>query len=309
MRRFKFHFQYLIDLFAIAVRTRKLCAPNSFESARLEHCVKLFDETTPMHLRLETIQELSPFRQSSYSLDLIRCMWLRDQVDSFAYRFGDVVEVPDYPTFVKSRPIHADNANACLLPLNTFRHFPKYIDPTSFRSKSDSVVWRGAAYQPWRKIAIDVAKKLPFCDVADTDSRESFDKERKYFLTPQQQMSHKFILSIEGNDVASNLKWAMASNSVVMMRKPRFETWFCESWLQPGRHFIELSDDFSSLPDQYEYYVTRPKLCEEIIREANAYAAPFYERFRQFELGSMAIGRYVDRLNALCEGRSKVACR
>ena len=33
-------------------------------------------------------------------------------------------------------------------------------------------------------------------------------------------LKHKFILCIEGNDVASNLKWVMSSNSVAVMPKP-----------------------------------------------------------------------------------------
>ena len=41
---------------------------------------------------------------------------------------------------------------------------------------------------------------------------------------------HKFILCIEGNDVASNLKWVMSSNSVAVMPKPKFESWFMEKY-------------------------------------------------------------------------------
>lgn len=44
-----------------------------------------------------------------------------------------------------------------------------------------------------------------------------------------------------GNDVASGLKWMLASNSVVFMPLPRYETWIEESMLEvrlrpPGNH-------------------------------------------------------------------------
>ncbi|ENT7385234.1 hypothetical protein ACXLUW_000800 [Campylobacter coli] len=38
----------------------------------------------------------------------------------------------------------------------------------------------------------------------------------KNFLSKKEQMKYKFIISLEGNDVASNLKWEMNSNSLVL---------------------------------------------------------------------------------------------
>ena len=99
-------------------------------------------------------------------------------------------------------------------------------------------------------------------------------------------------VDLEGNDVASNLKWALASRSVVMMPRPKFETWFLESRLVPGQHFIPISDDFSDIEDQFEYYVERPKLCREIIREANDYVRPYKDRWFQFQLAGEAVRRY-----------------
>ena len=65
-----------------------------------------------------------------------------------------------------------------------------------------------------------------------------------------EQCRYKYIMSIEGNDVATNLKWIFRSNSVCFMRKPRFETWFMEGRLQPNVHYIELKDDFSDVAEK-----------------------------------------------------------
>jgi hypothetical protein len=43
----------------------------------------------------------------------------------FDYIFGDMVDVPQVPSFVKSRPINDENNNSILLKLNTIRHFTK----------------------------------------------------------------------------------------------------------------------------------------------------------------------------------------
>ena len=52
------------------------------------------------------------------------------------------------------------------------------------------------------------------------------------FLRPKlsilEQLEYKFVLCLEGNDVATNLKWVMSSNSLAVMPKPRYETWFME---------------------------------------------------------------------------------
>ena len=68
-------------------------------------------------------------------------------------------------------------------------------------------------------------------------------------LNISEQLQYKFILSIEGNDVASNLKWIMSSNSLAVMPKPKFESWFMEGLLIPDYHFVEIKRDYSDLEE------------------------------------------------------------
>ena len=58
--------------------------------------------------------------------------------------------------------------------------------------------------------------------------------------------------------MASNLKWVMSSNSVAVMPRPRYETWFMEGSLVPGYHYIEIKTDFSDLIEKMEYYNAHP---------------------------------------------------
>ena len=50
----------------------------------------------------------------------------------------------------------------------------------------------------------------------------------------KEQLKCRYLLAVEGNDVASGLKWMLASNSVVLMAPPRRETWLAESRLRVG---------------------------------------------------------------------------
>ncbi|TOQ08578.1 glycosyl transferase family 90, partial [Vibrio parahaemolyticus] len=74
------------------------------------------------------------------------------------------------------------------------------------------------------------------------------------------------ILSLEGMDVATNLKWIMSSNSLCFTPKLRYETWFMEGKLKAGVHFVQVKDDFSDLDEKMDYYLEHPDKAEEIIQ-------------------------------------------
>jgi hypothetical protein len=94
-------------------------------------------------------------------------------------------------------------------------------------------------------------------------------------LSIHQQLQFKYIISVEGNDVATNLKWIMHSNSLCVMAKPKFETWFLESRLLPGVHYAEMAEDFSNLQQLFDHYEAHPEEALAIIRQANAYTRQF----------------------------------
>ena len=51
---------------------------------------------------------------------------------------------------------------------------------------------------------------------------------------------HRYHLSLEGNDVATDLKWKLASGSLVLMPPPTKEGWLMEGRLQPWIHYVPL---------------------------------------------------------------------
>ena len=51
-------------------------------------------------------------------------------------------------------------------------------------------------------------------------------------ISIQAHLNCKFIMALEGNDVASNLKWVMSSNSIAVMQA------YCETWFRREHLFL-----------------------------------------------------------------------
>jgi hypothetical protein len=205
---------------------------------------------------------------------------------------GDNVKNPLVPAFCKSRPLRSPNRNAVLLKLNEFRHYYWRKDPVAFREKKASAVWRGACYQPIRKLFIEAARGRSAIDAVDVRGKEKRSPSGGVFLSIRDQMEYRYIISLEGNDVATNLKWIMRSNSVCMMPKPRYETWFMEGLLVPFQHYIEIKDDFSDIEEMIEYYEMHPKEAREIVDEASRYTERFYRNDLELVIQVLVMLRY-----------------
>ena len=82
------------------------------------------------------------------------------------------------------------------------------------------------------------------------------------------ELKYKYLLSLEGNDVSSSLKWMLYSNSVVFMRNPRIVSWIMEDHLEPYIHYIPLNDDFNNNENIFGSKFTPKKLFKKIILDA-----------------------------------------
>jgi hypothetical protein len=117
----------------------------------------------------------------------------------------------------------------------------------------------------------------PLMNAGQSNTSEQNPEWQQPFMTVEEQLQYKFIICLEGNDVASNLKWAMSSNSLVVTPKMKFETWFMEGTLQPGIHYVEVKDDWSDFEQKIKYYLDNPKESEQMIKNAHEYLAPFQD--------------------------------
>ena len=67
----------------------------------------------------------------------------------------------------------------------------------------------------------------------------------------------------------------MSSNSVAVMPKPKFESWFMEGKLIPDHHYIQIKEDYSDLEEKLNYYIKYPKKLIQISSNANNYVNQF----------------------------------
>lgn len=237
-----------------------------------------------------------PKKHTTYYLDLMNYLKYFSSKSLFCAVFGDVTEVPNQPSFVKSRPIHGDNKNSVLLKLNKVRHFNFIKDSLSFQEKQDLLIGR-SQISPRQLQRVEFYKKYfnhPLCDLGAIKSPK-VPKEWKVPKTSiQEHLKYKFILSIEGYDVATNLKWIMSSNSIAVTPKLKYETWFMEGTLIPDYHFICIKDDYSDLEEKLNFYLNHPDKALQIIKNANKHVAQFKNRRNEDKISLAVIQKYFD---------------
>lgn len=222
-------------------------------------------------------------KQNSHFIDfymLLRFFNKKNKVD-FIYSTKDNIDSsiakkhPPYPTFVKSRPIGSNNQNSILLKLNQIKLFHFIKDPKKFENKKNQAVWRGdIRNNPHREYFVKNFYKIPLFDIGQTSPKQDVEW-RKSFMSIKDQLNFKFIFCLEGKCISTNLHWAMSSNSVCVMPKPKYESWFMEGKLEDGVHYIKVKDDFSDAEKKIEFYNNNNDKCLEIIDNANKFVEQF----------------------------------
>jgi hypothetical protein len=301
--------------------------PNSFFRQRLEkeleECRRLYDEEyiasrVNLYCQLAERCDLGPSAEpigalrrtkhsSTHYYDSREILqWFSPSL-RWNHLFGDVREIPPYPTVVKTRNLHCDNTNSVILKLGKCRHYVFLHDRKSFLQKEDRTIFRGYIGQrPNRVLFCNTFADNPRIDCAATLSNGSIFAGEKMApsatkevprISLYQHLDYRFIMALEGNDVASNLKWVMSSNSLAVMPRPTVESWFMESRLVPGVHYVEVRDDFSDLESQMDYYSAHPREAEEMAREANRYVDQFRDLRRERYIGLLVMQKYFSLTN------------
>lgn len=146
----------------------------------------------------------------------------------------------------KSRVVSLQE-ESILLRLNSTRHFGARLHrvveekakETAFRDKVSHRIWL------WQQHPLSLGFDLML--------GPEHAPWKRYEMSLQRLLTYKYLLSVEGNDVATNLKWALASNSL----DRRSATWFMEDALLP---YLPVRDD---LEKQIEWTERNPKKCED----------------------------------------------
>jgi len=139
----------------------------------------------------------------------------------------------------------------------------------------------------------------PLCDLGHVSKNDPGNIWSKPRLSITEHLKYKFILSLEGNDVATNLKWIMSSNSIAVMPRPKYETWFMEGTLQPDFHYIEIKDDYSNLEEKMAYYINHPHEAEAIIINAHKFINQFKDKNTEARISLMVLDKYFKYTNPI----------
>jgi len=213
---------------------------------------------------------------------------------------GDVTHGFPLPILCKARNIDEPGLNV-LTPLEYARHFGPALRVSEhdkpFVEKRDSLVWRGAFTGPTKTAAFrhgqsrewiyELAIRTVNNPAIDTrisvvppdrhgDPRvQDLEVWHGEPMTIAEQLDHKLLLSVEGNDVASGLKWMMASQSCVLMPEPTVESWFCETFLEPWEHYVPLKPDLSDVEKKVDWCLSHPRETQQIASQGAQFAKKF----------------------------------
>ncbi len=213
---------------------------------------------------------------------------------------GDKPYVAPEPAIVKNRPIVEHNENSVILNLDKNRHFLFVLDNKPWRDKKNMTIFRGdlGPRKENRDVFMNRWYGHPMVDAASTNRSEQHPEWQREKLTIGDHLDFKFIMSLEGNDVASNLKWIMSSNSIAVTPCLTQETWFMEGTLIPNYHYIEVKPDFSDLEERLTYYIEHPDEAEAIIQHAHDYISQFRDEKREKLISVLVLKKYFDITNA-----------
>lgn len=208
---------------------------------------------------------------------------------------GDVYFTPSHPCIVKSRMLGEDNTNSVLLKLDRLRHFIFVDDHKDFCDKQNKVIFRGKIRSS--RVRTRFLQKFfhhPLFDCGVVEHCDNVPEEwQRPKKTIREHLDYKFIMALEGNDVASNLKWVMSSNSLAVMTRPTCETWFMEGTLKAGYHYVEVKEDFSDLEEKVNYYIQHPDEAKAIIAHAHEYISQFRDEKREHIIQLLVLQKYL----------------
>lgn len=298
-------------LFYYAKHYLQLAVPSSLFRKALPGKLRSFDKYDAAYIRrrVDYYNKLNTFSQASnldtflkdirsiktnsaYRVDTLEYSLYFNPNFKASFLFGDITTVADTPSIQKSRPIEGENTNAIILKLDRKRHFFFIKDIKKFSDKKDMLIGRAHISQPHRMRFMEMYFNNPLCDLGQVNTNSGNLKWLKPRISIAAHLDYKFILSLEGNDVATNLKWIMSSNSIAVMPKPKYETWFMEGTLIPNFHYIQIKDDYSDLEERLQYYLDHPREAQNIINNAQHYVKQFQNPEQEDLISLLVLQKY-----------------
>ena len=235
----------------------------------------------------------------------------------FSLLWGDnTKKCDDLPFLCKVRLIEQPGTRV-LMRFNYNRHWG-FVDTVrkirnydNFKNKKSIIHWRGSTTgwekEPQRHIAVSKYYNNNVCDIAYQYVCQGFKLENPDYCkrkktTPQEMLKNKYVLSIDGNDKASDINWKLASDSLVFMSQPKYESWLMETKLEPWVHYVPVEKDYSDLIEKYHWAEKNQDKCVQIIKNANLFMdSNFGDMKKEKEIEHLVLKYYLDNLNIKLE--------
>ena len=233
-------------------------------------------------------------------------------------QFGDNIARMSQPTIVKSRLIGTPTPCCCRstprgIGAGTHRTRPPRVwtpglvaaADIPFSRKAKRIVWRGgttgAAVGFDNHPRTQLVRRWFKHDPRDIDvgyhEVVQGKSQMEHFVKPGmslgEQLKSAFIVAPEGNDVASNLKWILWSNSVPVMPPPRYESWLLEGALLPMVHYVPCDPSMADLDRVLAWCRRNPQKCSNIAMQGKEYIAPFLDEQQELNLARRVLDRYL----------------
>ncbi|MDE6716894.1 MAG: lipopolysaccharide biosynthesis protein [Muribaculaceae bacterium] len=230
---------------------------------------------------------------SVYWYDLMRYLRSFAGRRKIEYINGDTLDNPGSVVFGKARRLDEKAGNVALMNLDRRRHFLKVEDPIPFEDKRGMLIFRGDVdAKDNRRRFLERWHGHPLFDLGDT-SRHNKSAWHTSPMKIEEHFSYKYVLALEGYDVASALQWIMASNCIPVMPRPTAEGWLMHGALIPGIHYIEIADDFSDAEEQIAYYNSHPDEAKQISEASKEWARQFEDKKRESIISYLVAERYL----------------
>lgn len=181
------------------------------------------------------------------------------------------------------------------------REIPR-IDTVPWSKKKDKAIWRGALtgrnhlLKRHKKNVSEICNHIPRCqfvqkhrDSVLVDARlvvvndsplpiprrlDGYDLFVDDKLPIAGLLEYKILVVVEGNDIASGLKWSLFSESIVLMQRPRYTSWAMEELLEPWVHYVPIeADDFSDVEAKVQWILDHDTEAQEIVRNSRLWIA------------------------------------
>ena len=230
---------------------------------------------------------------SAYWYDLMRYLRAFPADRKIDFIDGDTHVNPSDVVFGKARRLDSLRDNVALMNLDRRRHFLKVEDNVPFHEKKPQLFFRGDVdAKENRRRFLEKWWGHPLFDLGDTSPRTmtEWHTERVEF---SRHFDYRYILALEGHDVASALQWICASNCIPVMTRPTVESWLMHGAMQPGVHYIEIADDFSHVAEKISYYNSHPDEALKISEASKRWVEQFSDTRRENIIHYLVAERYL----------------